>query len=238
MGKENNILVELAEIAPLVAGINKSNVYQVPSGYFDSLSDKIVESIQIPHFFNASIPYKVPPNYFESLADNIINKIHNQKHKVENSPVANELNEIAPLLNTINKQNVFFVPDNYFNEIKISDITKKAPAKVVTLGGNVRKWVTYVAAASILFIIATGSFFYVDRHAHKQQVNLQQKLASLKEEEIISYLKDDEEILSGDLKPEEQSSKIQVLLKNTSDEEIENYLNDYSDAGEKNIKGI
>ena len=120
-------------------------------------------------------------------------------------------------------------------------IPEQVTAKVVSLKRNIRKWVTYAAAACILLIVSSTSYFYVQTHSGKIESgpSIEQRLASLNERDIINYLKDDQET-TGDIIPasNEQEIEIQHLLQNTSDQEILNYLDDSNTLNEKNIKGI
>ena len=66
---------ELNNISPLLAGIEKINVFSIPDGYFDLLSIDILKELNtnIPEFRNDKLT--VPEGYFESLSTNILNKI-------------------------------------------------------------------------------------------------------------------------------------------------------------------
>src|SRR6266536_2973786 len=166
-------------------------------------------------------PYFVPLNYFDSLADSILSLV--------------KLTEIR------SAPNPYSVPDDYFEKLSIPPI-ERTPAKVITIGNTIRKWVTYAAAAAVLFIVATMSYLYVSTHNPDVEKNLtsEQRLAKLNDQQIINYLKENEDIISGDVIPAsvEQDSEIQNLLQKMSDEEIQNYLDDYSDPAEKPVKGI
>jgi hypothetical protein len=232
--KDTNI-EELKDIAPTIVNLRNQNLYSVPLGYFDSLADSIVNYIKLIEIRGIH-PYFVPENYFDNLADSIIHKI-----KLSSShEIYEELSEIAPLLTTVNKENVFSVPDNYFEKLTIP-ATARPIAKVISIGNNLRKWVTYAAAASVLFIVATTSYLYVTIHNHNgETLTIEQRLAGLQDQEIINYLKENDEIISGDIIPAsvEEDTEIQNMLQNATDEEIQKYLDEYSDPTEKRVKGI
>jgi uncharacterized protein YihD (DUF1040 family) len=114
IGKD--ILNELKELSPIVAGIQKVNVFTVPNGYFERLAEDILVGIREgENNLLSSVPnqsaMQVPQGYFESLADNILIKI-----KEEESAV-NELKELSPMLHAIQNKNVFAVPKNYFESL-------------------------------------------------------------------------------------------------------------------------
>jgi hypothetical protein len=236
--KNNNIINELKEMAPLLAKIEKEDLYSVPENYFISLTESILFYIHLYELKTKPQPFSVSEGYFETLADSILFKIHTSNLKNE---VQEELSEIAPILNTINKKNIFSVPDNYFQKFPVPASIERKPGKVVSFGGNIRKWVTYVAAASVLFIIATTSYLYVSIHhrAIEKHLPIEQRIAELNEQEMVNYLKDNDGIISGSLIPTNNDDpQIQHMLQRVSDEEIENYLDDYGDQNEKPIKGI
>lgn len=118
---QNNIdiLNELKELSPVVAGIEKVNVFTVPFGYFDVLSDDILASLneQFPGSIRSISTEKtndVPAGYFDSLADNILNKI---KMQAKEESAADELRALSPMLYSVQGENVFEVPYNYFNNL-------------------------------------------------------------------------------------------------------------------------
>jgi len=239
---KDNISEELKELAPAVANIGRNNPYTVPMGYFASFAGEIMNHIKTGEIEPALKTYNVPAGYFDGLAVSILQKIRLQDAKDKTSEVYRELSEIAPLLNTISKANLFQVADGYFEKLETVVIPgEKAPAKVVSLGSNLRKWITYAAAASVLFIVFATSYLYVNMHSGsiEKSPSIEQSIASLNENEIMDYLID-EDITQGDYFPAsiEQETEIHNLLKNTSDEEIQGYLNEAEDPGEKNIKGI
>ena len=68
----NDILHELRDISPVVAGIPRNNVLSVPEHYFDCLDAHIL--------FKINDTYAgVPEGYFERLPDEILNRIRNEK---------------------------------------------------------------------------------------------------------------------------------------------------------------
>src|SRR3954447_6451118 len=235
--RNSNIENEIRQIAPFIANIGKENSYYVPEDYFNSLAASVIAHIRLVNLKEKGIPFFVPEDYFENLADSILARIRSITAGIE---IREELSEIAPLLNTINKKNVFSIPGNYFEKLA-SVVPQKKAGKTISLGSNIRKWVTYAAAASVLFIIATTSYLYVTIHHRSIEKHLpvEQKIAELNEQEIINYLEDNDGSTSGDLIPAaNEDPHIQHMLQRVSDEEIENYLDDYGDQNEKPIKGI
>jgi len=245
MANVHNILEELMQAAPAVANLVKNNPYTVPMGYFDGLAENILEKVvgrQLPEQ-NISVlkqpSYSVPNGYFEGLANTILAKIYTANQQ-KNKEVFQELEHIAPLLNTISKQNVFSVPDGYFSGLRINLPSEKKGAKVIAFGGSMRKWVTYAAAASVLFIVSVTSYLYVNQHVKRtgKSLTIEQRLATLKDEEILNYLKNDLGDYDFNTATPAEDPDINHLLINASDAEIERYLDTESGSGEETIKGI
>jgi hypothetical protein len=130
METSKDILNELKELSPLLAGMQKVNVFTVPNSYFERLAEDILLGInEGENNLLGSVPnqpaMQVPQGYFESLADNILNKI-----KIEES-AATELKTISPILHSIQNKNVYTVPQGYFgssHDIIVSKINKEETA--------------------------------------------------------------------------------------------------------------
>jgi len=237
----NNILNELRQIAPAVADIGNNNPYAVPMGYFDNLASNILKTINKDEDFSRHNPYSLPDGYFDGLANNILKKVKTLEAQ-KNNEVFEELEIVAPFLNTISKENVLYVPENYFENLHIETSAEAKPARVISIGNNIRKWVTYAAAASILFILSTTSYLYINHHMKTvdRSLTIGQRLATLDDAEILNYLQNDvDEFDPNTASSVEEDSNINHLLINASDEEIENYLDaSSSDNVEETVKGI
>lgn len=242
MALSKNILNELKELAPAVANIHYNNPYTVPMGYFENFSDTLIEVVRQKGIRSSNNPYSISADYFDGLASNILAKIKTIEAE-KNNEVFEELENVAPLLNTISKENVLYLPENYFNTLKVNSAATKEVkvAKVVSIGSNARKWFTYAAAASVLFILSTTSFLYVNHHMKNvdRSLTIGQRLATLDDKEIINYLQNDVDDFDPNNTSVEEDSDINHLLINASDEEIENYLDaSSSDNVEEPVKGI
>jgi hypothetical protein len=108
MENTNEILKELKGISSLVAGIKKVNVFTVPEGYFNSISDTVMLSID-ENFSIAETHLNkedVPAGYFENLSASILDKIKKQ-----------ETSELPEIFSTLKKETLFQVPANYFETL-------------------------------------------------------------------------------------------------------------------------
>jgi hypothetical protein len=184
---------------------------QVPSGYFESLADNILNKIKAQDDTAAelkalspmlhSIPNKnvftVPQGYFENLADTVLNKIIDQDN------AANELKELSPMLYSIQGKNVFTVPQGYFESLSADILDKAKPqqAKVVTM--TRRRTTTilkYAVAAVFTGLVALSVYKFTGGPevktielpgyvAEGQKINnVDEELAKVNDEDIIKYL--------------------------------------------------
>lgn len=118
MKKGDEILNELQSISPLIAAIGKVNVFSVPDGYFDNISDTVIMTLNedfsvdsIPNFPTSTDD--IPVGYFDNLSDSILDKIKKQ-----------EAGELPAIFSTIKKDQLFQVPGNYFETLTNSILNK------------------------------------------------------------------------------------------------------------------
>lgn len=125
------ILNELKAISPVLAGLEKVNVFAVPEGYFDNLEQRIkdfaISNSINETVFDKSNVLQVPKGYFDSLSTNILAKI-----KMLSPETAHEeLQNISPVLLSLQKENIFKVPYGYFDSLDINILAeiKRSPAE-------------------------------------------------------------------------------------------------------------
>lgn len=251
MAISNYIEEELRQVAPALSELGRVNPYVVPEGYFEALADELLDhSIQgallneLKGTAAAKEIFEVPPSgYFDSLAGDIMSRIRQEINP--SSDVYSELEEVAPWLNKISKDNIYHVPAEYFERIMplVNKPLQQQEAKVVSMNaaGNVKRWISYAAAAAVMMFISTTSFLYVNhrmKHA-AHTLTVEQRLATLKDEEILKYLKND--VGEGDFNAtnfSEENPDINHLLINASDAEIERYLDTEQENSEEDTGGI
>lgn len=118
MKNSPEILNELMAISPLLAGLEKVNVFSVPEGYFNELHSRITNyailnnSSPVENTNNRSLQ-EVPAGYFDSLSDSILAKV---KAAYPES-VREEISNLSPLLNSLKSENIFTVPEGYFDNL-------------------------------------------------------------------------------------------------------------------------
>lgn len=269
-----NILNELKEAgAATLLQANNGNCYSVPDDYFNNLSSLAMANIFISKL-PAIVPYKTPENYFENLPDNILDKINTASLQLPNrrqqdvftvpegyfdgfansvidkikaqNDVRQELEEISPLLNTISKDNVYSLPETYFEELNpLTQAAKNKPsAKVVSMGSKSRRWINYAAAACISAVLFGSGYFLMSGDKTKpaqntqqssqsiaiaERADMQQQLADLSDSEIESYLNENSKVAvftstGTDDYLRDQNTDIEILIKDIPDEDIRQYL--------------
>jgi hypothetical protein len=162
MKHSNEILEELQMVSPSLAALPKVNPYMVPAGYFDRVTDTIIDEIVDKQLLNTNlnITYSVPDQYFDGLALNILSKITIEAE--------DELALVAPVLLAAGKTNVYSVPTGFFKqEIPIPQ-QEGQRGKLVTLKGY-RRFIQYAAAAMVAGILVSGAFMYTDSKSFIEQ---------------------------------------------------------------------
>lgn len=125
MNSSNDIWNELNELSPLLAGLEKRNVFTVPAGYFESLAPTVLMSVKeetgglLESISNHS-SLSVPQGYFDTLAGNILNKIKTAENETP------ELKDLSAVIYGIPKTNVFAVPQSYFENLADTVLNKAA----------------------------------------------------------------------------------------------------------------
>lgn len=212
MEKSNEILNELASVSPTLATIDKRNVFRIPEGYFEHLPQKISTYVFLNEYPKAQVG-DVPNNYFDELSNNIILKIKNADTAAVSAE--DETKSMSPLLHSLKDKQVFNVPEGYFHTLNEQVFTKIKPksAKVVSLYSG-KKWLRYAAAAMIAILVGIGALqlfnsknsqnkistqlaknysenmlvYMQDAIKYKTPEQLNKGLASLTDDEIVTYL--------------------------------------------------
>ena len=234
------ILEELNKVSPLLAGLEKKNVFSVPEGYFDMLTISILKNINTEAQIET---LTVPEGYFENLSTNILNKI-----KSLNESPAQELRALSPMLYSIQNENVFEVPAGYFRNLEndiLDKIITRPQTKVVELKKRDSIW-RYAAAAVVTGVIGLSSLMMFNSRqsviSHENDASVsstikttqqfKNEIATLSDEEIIKYLETtgtdvDNETLAKSVDESELPATKDYLLD-------ENTLDTYLDETNKN----
>jgi hypothetical protein len=125
MNPSPEILIELQAVSPLLAQMEKVNVFTVPEGYFNDLPQRITRYTILNTANTANDDIKkanvqeVPPGYFDTLSDSILARIR----ATYPESVEEELRTLSPVLYSL-RGNVFSVPEGYFESFATGVVQK------------------------------------------------------------------------------------------------------------------
>ena len=121
MKLDNDILNELQTLSPLLAGIQRENIFFVPNGYFETLSKTILISLkEEAGIINTKNTEDIPQGYFDNLSTSILKKIKAQQKNI----VIDEPATLPELLQNIQYKNLFEVPQQYFDNLALAILDK------------------------------------------------------------------------------------------------------------------
>jgi hypothetical protein len=256
MKESTEILDELNRISPLLASIEKINIFTIPENYFNGLAERIFVYTFLNQNnnaeFNSNNVNRVPEGYFDSLSDHVLAKIKNQEFESDEE----ELKKLSPVLFSLKNKNVFTVPPGYFENVNNAVINKlnHQPAKIVSIK-KVKTWWKYTAAAVITGAIAITSLQIFNSSPDMQKNNsvvtessglpdyiqssfqyktpeqVDEGIATLSDDEIVKYLEKhanimDNETLAKDIDTKELPAATDYL---TNDNALNNYLKTIDD---------
>ena len=240
MGNRQNIVQELQEISPLLADLPVKNMYAVPQGYFDGLPDMILDTIRIEALLAeaSAKTLTVPEAYFEGLPDAILSKIKMGENRLTEETA--ELDQVAPFLNMISRQNVYAVPESYFEHANFAEAAQneKKEAKVVTLR-KARRWMQYAAVAAVAGVLITGAFLFTDSNNYLEnekfeRLDVSSGLNNVSEADLIKYLNNPEHVVPSPattlLASEEELADVKSNIRQLSDEELNQYLKENAES--------
>jgi hypothetical protein len=192
------IFEELNAISPLLAGIEKRNIFSVPEGYFDELKINTFKRLNTGDFKTA---FTVPKGYFEGLSTSVLDKIRSL-----GDDAATELRTLSPMLYSIQNENVFEVPRGYFNNLQhdiLDKVISRPQAKVVELKKIDSIW-KYAVAAVVTGVIGASSLMMFNTQQpakstemsvaiqeagkFKNEKQINGAIAMLSDDDIIKYL--------------------------------------------------
>jgi hypothetical protein len=179
------------------------------------------------------MPYTIPAGYFEYLENNVLGTIHASD---DYQDPKEELGTISPFLSGLKKQIPYSVPQGYFETV-----TPARPAvKVISLAK--RKWFRYAAAAMLTGLITLAGLLYFNSRNQLDPVEqpyawIKKSIKKVDNKTLDAFVKlADEELpapadmASTPVKPEE----IKELLKDVSDKEIQEFLDETPETGSDN----
>lgn len=213
MAKNINILQELKEVSPYLSNRDIGLPFTVPSPYFQEFPEIMVELAR-----KKDQSYSVPEGYFDHFAEKMLQQVRNLE-------IHDELNEVAPLLNSIAKEMPHHLPEHYF-EREISIPEKQATPKVVPMfRKNLQRW---AIAASVIVMLGFG-WFLLDRS--KQTTGAYSTVTT---EEITNLLGEMDENNLGNMVEEYNIETAFSELLMLANQDVENSLQKISTDDLKN----
>ena len=199
MENRTDILNELKVLSPLIAGMEKLNVFSVPECYFEYLSTDILSGIEIEKGLkkissSSVVNTEVPHGYFDTLAANILHKIKTQ----EFDDASAELRVLSPMLYSIQNENVFEIPQGYFENLSEAVLNTVNPQTKVVSMKRRTTFFKYAVAVAFTGLVALSVFKftatdkkvvlpdYVTAGLKVQDVD--QELAKISDDDIVKYL--------------------------------------------------
>ncbi|MCW3088867.1 MAG: hypothetical protein JWQ78_2253, partial [Sediminibacterium sp.] len=134
-------------------------------------------------------------------------------------------------------ENVYAVPQGYFDAADFSAKARRGKAKVVKMN-FARRWVQYAAAAVISGVLVTSAFLYTDNSTSAEynkysRIDVPAELNKVSEDDLTSYLDNNEHYaIAAELNAPvneditDGNEPVQVL----SDEELDQYLKENAEA--------
>jgi archaellum component FlaF (FlaF/FlaG flagellin family) len=197
MKHSGDILNELQELNSSLADLPKVNPFLVPEGYFESLPVAILDEVGGKMLFNnkLNITYSIPANYFNGLADHVMTAIALDEEA--------SLVQEAPILFSLDKRQVYSVPEGYFAQ----EIAIPAEAKVVSMKKGYRRFMQYAAAAMVSGLLVMGAFMYTDSGNYTEHEKTQQAVELKANEPVLNKETTDNEVVN-----EEQAEETTVEI--------------------------
>ena len=242
MENRQNIVQELQDISSLLADMPLVNLYAVPYGYFESLPGIVLDKIRIEALLaDASAKtFTVPQGYFERLPSTILSQIKAGENRLTEETA--EIDIVAPFLNMISRQNVYAVPEGYFEQVNFADAAQnqKKETKVVTLR-KARRWMQYAAAAVVAGVLVTGAFLFTDNNNYLEnekfeRLDVSSGLNTVSEADLVKYLNNPEHVVPSPattlLASEEELADVKSNIRQLSDEELNQYLKENAESSD------
>ena len=187
------------------------------------------------------IPYSVPADFFQSLSEDILQTI---SEHADYQTSEEEIESLSPLLSSLKNKNPYTVPAAYFENLETGIVCKDSPkesfvtfgekkeAKVVSI--TRRKWYRLAVAAALIGIVAIGGLLFikpgqVDPNKNPQawiEKNVNKKVSKDKIDEFVTLVNEEGILKSAEESDAAKEAEIKELMKDISEKEIQDFLND------------
>lgn len=220
-----------------------------PVGYFESFAEKMLKRVKaetsnavdeelanLSPFLSTikkEMPFSVPQNYFEELSDNVL-----QSAKAIDF-VNDEAENIPAILKGLKDKNVYTTPLGYFENFSDSVLSKinhePKKAKVISIGSR-KTWLSVAAAAIVVGIISTVSYYTLNKNPQPAVSDPIAALSKVSDDEMNSYLQNQYSPIYDSVITNTNSPLANIdlsnnddtddLLGNIPDDELKQYINE------------
>lgn len=238
MAKNIKILQELNELESSLAKMEPTQQFQVPEGYFENFAHSVMDRIRAEEYETSGFleglpkqhPYKTPQGYFDGLEQRLMQFI---REHADYQDVRSELESLSPLLGNLKKETPYSVPQGYFETLDIDKNKEIETAKVVSINRSKTRWLKYAAAAVVTGIIVLGSFLFISRDkidpVGEPQKWVAKQVKKIPENKLEEFIEITDGTGAGDVVLNgAQSPEIKQLLKDLSDEELDEFIEETS----------
>ena len=237
MTNRNIILNELVDLGSTLKDHSPQNIYAVPDGYFEGLPTQILNRIKALETADAKeeleylssllssvsreMPYAVPAGFFQNLSEDVLKKI--SKHE-DYQTSKEEIGSLSPLLSRLKNKNPYSVPAGYFEALETK--VEKKETKVISI--TRRRLYRIAVAAVFIGVIAIGGLLFMNQHQPNINKdpegwvyqNVTKKVSTEKIDEFVKLAEDETATVT------EEKAEIKELMKDVSEKEIQDFLND------------
>lgn len=230
MSESNNISQELKEIqSNLAPGLVPG--YQAPESYFESFPDLMLARVKALEARDAlgeiealspllssisrKTPYSVPGGYFQELSSRLPN---------DETP-----EDISSWLAELKDKPTYKVPALYFEKLPEKILRKANVQKARVISITSHSWFRYAAAAVVIAAVAIFGIIYQDQNSVDPETRslawVEKSMKKVSTDEINRFVELASQE-SNDLARNDGSDDISYLLKDVSDKEIQDFLNE------------
>lgn len=250
MSNQEHIQDELNSLSPGLP-FNNNQPFSVPEGYFEgfaasvlaklksseaSVSTELQELSPLLASIPKKMPYSVPSSYFTENEEGVVSV-----YKETSSPV----------LEVIGKEMPYAVPQGYFLDLADDILAKVVEPKTKVIPLFARKWMKVAAAAVVGGALALAGYQYFGNEQKPDITSttptnpetivanvpaIQQEIKKASTDELKEFIKNVQVAPVKEISKEtasSNSSKVKEMLKDVSDEDMENFLSAISPSDEE-----
>ena len=172
------------------------------------------------------MPYSVPAGFFQDLSEDVLKKI--SEHE-DYQTSEEEIEGLSPLLSSLKNRKTYSAPAGYFEKLETK--IEKKETKVISISR--RRWYRLAIAAVVIGIVVIGGLLFLKSgqvnpvdNPHAWIEKNVKKVDQAKIDEFVSLANDDSSEKVDKESDAAKKAEIKELMKDVSEKEIEEFLND------------